>query len=107
MKLAYANEVNELNHYRKKAEQIAREAGAERLRELNGIRSQIDFKGFINKLLKEEHRQIAAKILNIENDIKQSSATIRLKVRMEAAEKKVELEVKNSKHKSLNHFRTN
>ena len=75
--MAHASEVNELNHFRKKAgkltfilystDQLAIEAGAERLRELNGVRSQIDFKLFIMKLLKEEHRTIAAKILHMEN----------------------------------------
>jgi len=40
----------------KSEDQLAIEAGSERLRELNGVRSQIDFKLFIMKLLKEEHR---------------------------------------------------
>jgi hypothetical protein len=41
------------------ADQVSVEAGAERLREMNGVRSQIDFKMFIMRLLKEEHKQIA------------------------------------------------
>ena len=39
--------------------------GPERLHELNGVRSQIDYYCFILKLLKEEHKQLSSKSLLI------------------------------------------
>jgi hypothetical protein len=93
---------------------VSVEAGAERLRELNGVRSQIDFKVFIMKLLKEEHRQIAHKILNMDSvnntnhknpPQEVSTAAERLKCRMQGVEKTVELAFKKSNIIYLNNFR--
>ena len=48
-------------------DQISIEAGPERIHELNGVRSQIDYYNFILKLLKEEHKNLSAKSLLIVN----------------------------------------
>jgi len=51
---------------------------------------------FIMRLLKEEHKQIAQKIILPADDTKNATAAERLKCRMEGVDKTVELAFKKS-----------
>ena len=66
------------------------EIGSERLRELVGVRSQIDYHLFITKLLKEENKQILTLALS---DNHQEI----LKLKMSQINDHIELKLKASK----------
>jgi len=62
------------------------------------VRSQIDYQGFILKLLKEEHKQLGSKALVIlpDDDKKVTTAKDLLQVRMDIVKNQVDFKLKQS-----------